>query len=124
MKADLKKKVERFYNYFWILFFIIFGLDFISTNLAIHVFNLHESNAFLRDAIQVSNPFIYLAFFILVLMFAYGGTEYWRQKGIDMYGRKSHEIITLIAAMVPLALSISLIPVVLGNLQKIFSGVS
>jgi hypothetical protein len=124
MKTDLKKKVEKLYNTLWILFFILFGLDFITTNLSIHVFGLQEGNSFLREVVQISNPFLYLGFFILVLAFAYGGTEYWRQKGIDAYGRKSQEIITFIAMMVPLALSISLIPVVLGNLQRIISVVS
>ncbi|MDD1679947.1 MAG: hypothetical protein LUO93_12285 [Methanomicrobiales archaeon] len=124
MKTDVKKKVERIYQSFWILFLVIFGLDFVTTNLSIHVFGLRESNAFLRDIIQVSNPFIYLAFFILVLLFAYGGTEYWRQKGIEMYGRKSHEVITLIAAMIPLAFAVALVPVVAQNIQGMMSALA
>jgi hypothetical protein len=124
MKVSLKNKVERLYHYFWILFFLIFSLDFIVTNLSIHVFGLPESSAFLRDSIPVSNPLIYLAFFILVLAFAYGGTEYWRQKGIEAYGRKSHEIITFIAAMIPLAFAIALLPSVIRNVQGIFRIVS
>jgi hypothetical protein len=124
MKTDLKKKVEKLYNTLWILFFIVFSLDFITTNLSIHVFGLREGNAFLREVVPISNPIIYLGFFILIMAFAYGGTEYWRQKGIDSYGRKSQEIITFIAAMVPLVLAISLIPVVMSNLEKIISMLS
>jgi hypothetical protein len=124
MKKSLKSKVERLYYSFWVLFLGIFGLDFITTNLSIHLLGLPESSGFLHGIIQVSNPALYLAFSILVLVFIYGGTEYWRQKGIEMYGRKSHEVITLIAAMVPLALAISLVPVVITTLQKIFSIVS
>jgi Kef-type K+ transport system membrane component KefB len=120
MKTGLKNKVERMYNIFWILFFIIFGLDFVTTNLSIHVFGLRESNGFPGDIMPVENPLIFLAFFILVLVFAYGGTEYWRQKGIELYGRKSHEIITLIAGMVPLTFAVAMIPLVLRNLQRIF----
>jgi hypothetical protein len=124
MKTGLKNKVERLYNIFWILFFIMFGLDFITTNLSIHVFGLRVSNGFPGDIMPVENPLLYLAFFILILVFAYGGTEYWRQKGIEMFGRKSHEIITFIAAMVPLAFAVAMIPLVLRNLQRIFGIIS
>jgi hypothetical protein len=119
MKADLKKKVENLYNLLWIVFLIVFGLDFIITNLSMHIFGLRENDAFLRETIQVGNPFIYLGFFILVLVFAYGGTEYWRQKGIDAFGRKSQEAITFIASMVPLVLAIGLIPQVVHGLERI-----
>jgi hypothetical protein len=124
MKTSLKGKVERLYQSFWILFLVIFGLDFITTNVSVHVFGLTEGHTFLRDIVPISNPLMYLMFFFLVLFLSYGGTEYWRHKGIEAYGRKSYEIITLVAAMVPLAFAIALLPSVIDHLQGIMGAIS